>query len=191
MSTEMTFHQYDEARRDYLLGQLILYVCEKSREDATFGATKLNKTLYFSDFISYGLTRQALTGSAYMKIKHGPVPLHLVPVRDRLIEAGKLELRVSSYPARPQHRIIPLASMDEGVFTSVQLAVVDAIRDVLANETAAEVSERSHGQAYDDAGEFGNLIPYESIFLDADQTVTYDDVLAARDLMADRAEFVK
>ncbi len=34
--------------------ELILYVSQKSTFDSTFGSTKLNKILYFSDFLAYG-----------------------------------------------------------------------------------------------------------------------------------------
>src|ERR1035438_9553158 len=39
---------------DVKLGELIIYISKKSAGDSRFGATKLNKLLYFSDFLSFG-----------------------------------------------------------------------------------------------------------------------------------------
>lgn len=44
---------------------LMLYAAEKSRGDPRFGAIKLNKILFFSDFLSYGLTGRAVTAAVH------------------------------------------------------------------------------------------------------------------------------
>jgi len=44
--------------------ELVLYLSEKSQDDKKFGATKLNKILYFCDFGSYVKLGQPVTGRA-------------------------------------------------------------------------------------------------------------------------------
>ncbi|HZQ34888.1 MAG TPA: hypothetical protein VFD32_03070 [Dehalococcoidia bacterium] len=45
------------------LGELILYVAEKSSDDPRFGATKLNNILFFSDFLAFGQLGRSITGA--------------------------------------------------------------------------------------------------------------------------------
>ena len=54
--------------------ELILYVCEKSATDPNFGATKLNKILFLSDFWAYAYCGRPITGVEYMKLRFGPAP---------------------------------------------------------------------------------------------------------------------
>ena len=54
----------DDARGDERLGELILYVASKCTEDQLFGATKLNKILWRSDFRAYAKHGEPITASA-------------------------------------------------------------------------------------------------------------------------------
>jgi hypothetical protein len=74
------------------LGELIVYISEKSANDPRFGATKLNKLLYFSDFLAYGNFGRPITGAIYRHLKQGPAPRHLEEVRDRLAASGAIQI---------------------------------------------------------------------------------------------------
>jgi len=84
MSQRKLTTSFAEKSPDKRLGELMLYVAWKCADDPKFGATKLNKILYFSDFLSFLRTGEAITGSEYVKQKNGPIPKHLVPVRESL-----------------------------------------------------------------------------------------------------------
>jgi hypothetical protein len=43
--------------------ELILYISQKCADDTKFGATKLNKILYFSDFLAYASMAHPLRAS--------------------------------------------------------------------------------------------------------------------------------
>src|ERR1035438_1799628 len=74
------------------LGELIVYISEKSTNDPRFGATKLNKLLYFSDFLAFANFGNPITGAIYRHLKQGPAPRHLEEVRDRLASSGAIEI---------------------------------------------------------------------------------------------------
>jgi len=63
------------------LAELILYVCHKSEADERFGATKLNKILFYSDFAAYRQLGQPITGADYQNLEEGPAPRKLPPIR--------------------------------------------------------------------------------------------------------------
>ena len=88
-----------------LLGELILYIAKRCEADPTFGAVKLNKLLWWSDFLFYARAGQPITGVEYQKLPAGPAPVQLVPVRNVLIEAGDAKIVRQRYHARMQMRL--------------------------------------------------------------------------------------
>src|SRR6266480_4421152 len=73
--------------------ELVLYICQKCATDKKFGATKLNKILYFADFLAYAELGEPITGFEYQREKNGPVPRRLVPIREQMINARELALQ--------------------------------------------------------------------------------------------------
>ena len=61
-------------RRDKKLKELVLYIAQKSEDDPSFGATKLNKILFAADFYFFGQTGRSITGASYVHRGKGPVP---------------------------------------------------------------------------------------------------------------------
>ena len=73
--------------------ELVLYLSEKSRDDRKFGATKLNKLLYFCDFLSYVELGHPVTGAGYFRLGKGPAPKCLRPARREMEQDGILEVK--------------------------------------------------------------------------------------------------
>ncbi len=146
------------------LKELILYVAQKCADDPTFGATKLNKILYFSDFISYEKYGSPITGVAYMKLDHGPAPKALVPVRKEMERDGDIAVVETPYCGKIQKRILAKREAKLDSFSARDIAMVDHVIDCLGKASAAMVSHLSHNIAWKIAGLKGE-IPYESVFL--------------------------
>ena len=69
----MTFgSDNEEAKR--ALRELILFIADRCEDEPTFGATKLNKILFYADFLSYALYGEPIAGVTYRKLERGPVP---------------------------------------------------------------------------------------------------------------------
>src|ERR1700733_2004446 len=85
------FRRIDDNPRE--LRELILYISQKCANDPRFGAVKLNKVLYFSDFLSYAHYREPITGMEYFKLPHGPAPRRLVPIREQMKQDGDLGIQ--------------------------------------------------------------------------------------------------
>jgi hypothetical protein len=68
--------------------RLVHYIIWKAGKRDWFGATKLNKVLWFSDTRAYALTGAPITGATYVREQWGPVPKAIMPVRIR-IAAGR------------------------------------------------------------------------------------------------------
>ena len=64
---------------------LVLYVIWAAGERSDFGSTKLNKVLWFSEARAYEAFGRPIAGETYVRQKFGPVPQHLLEVREELV----------------------------------------------------------------------------------------------------------
>ncbi len=169
--------------------ELVLYICEKCAADPKFGATKLNKTLYFSDFLAYAELGNPITGMEYQKLPNGPAPRRLLPLREEMVKADELAVqRVRLVSGRIQERPINLRSANLDMFTSRQIALVDSIIEALRDSTAEEVSELSHRMVGWKAVDPGDTIPYETIFI-SDEPMSEADLQRAHELSRQLPEY--
>ena len=128
------------------LRQLILYVSQKCAEHSEFGSTKLNKILYFSDFLSYANTGKPLTGVEYQRLKWGPAPRCMKPVMDQMCEKHELGIQktVTFSGEYTTHKPVNLASPDLRLFTAEEISIVDDVIEKQKDLHAFVVSEFSH-----------------------------------------------
>ena len=165
--------RFDDMDGENLLAELILHIANMCEDDPTFGATKLNKILWWADFLSYARHGTPITGVEYQRIKNGPAPKRLVPIRNQLAANNDAAVQKRTYFKRIQNRVVPLRDADYSLFTGEQIALVDEMISGLWEDSATQVSEASHGKAWEIAKE-GQSIPYESIFLSDNQTNSMD-----------------
>lgn len=169
--------------------ELILYICEKCAADPKYGATKLNKILYFSDFLGYARFGEPITGFEYQREKNGPVPKRLVPVRNEMIRDGELAMQpVKLVSGRVQHRYVNLREPRLEFFRPEQIALVDSIVEKFWGFNADEVSDFSHQMVGWKIAEPGESIPYESVFISA-APLTEADIQRAKELAKAHPEY--
>lgn len=165
------------------LKELMLYVADRSVGDAGFGATKLNKILAASDFESYALTGEAITGVRYQKLEHGPAPRRLLPLQQELIDEGAAQLVPRAYAQYVQQRLVTLREPNLAVFSAAQIALVDVVIDRFRGLTASEASLLSHDWDGWQAVRIGDDIPYNTAYWSC-HDLTTDDIEQARRLAA-------
>jgi len=162
------------------LTELILYISKLCAEDPFFGSTKLNKILYFSDFLAYGNLGRAITGVAYQHLERGPAPKMLLPVRARMIKRGDLRLdsRVDPF-GYEQKRPVALREANVDLFEVKELRLVNQVRVALSNANATEASNISHREVGWKTTKMKETIPYASIFL-SDEPLTQAEIRFAQ-----------
>jgi len=178
-----TEHDARMADSDQKLKELILYVADRSVDDPHYGATKLNKILAASDFETYALLGEAVTGSAYQKLEYGPAPRHLKPVQRELIDEGSAQLVPRARASYVQQRLVALRPPNLGIFTAPQIALVDAIIERCRLFNATELSNISHGWDGWLAADLGEDIPYSTAYW-SQHALTSDDIERGRALAA-------
>ncbi|SRR5260370_9947811 len=124
--------------------ELILLICARSEHDKKFGAIKLNKLLFRSDFSAYLTFGKSISGQVYFKLPKGPAPKQLVPVTKKMEEAGELAYKEIEYFGHIQKKPIALRQPDVDVFSAKEIDLVHQAIQKCWNMTAAEISEHSH-----------------------------------------------
>lgn len=162
--------------------ELVLYISQWCANDPKFGATKLNKALYFSDFLAYATLGESITKVEYQKLPNGPAPRRLKPLREAMVTSG--ELGIQEVPLRGgkiQIRTVNLRRPDLSVFTADEIALVDSVLTALAEANAETVSEMSHAMIGWKVTQLGQTIPYETIFV-SDRPLTEVDKQRAHEV---------
>jgi len=126
------------------LAELILHVAQRSEMDPKFGATKLNKLLFYADFASYLHYGKSITDERYQKLEHGPAPRAIKPVLKRLAEEGAAVTKDTDHYGHKQVRTIALRAPDYSVFHARDIALVDKLVDSFWDKNATEMSDLSH-----------------------------------------------
>jgi hypothetical protein len=131
--------------KDRRLRELALYIAEKSSGDESFGATKLNKLLFYSDFLAYLNFDEPITGVDYFRLPKGPAPKRWIPIRDSMVSDGDAKFMPAEFYGFPQQRMVALRPAKLGEFRPEQIALVDKVINIHRGKTAAEISDESHG----------------------------------------------
>lgn len=150
---------------EHKLRELILYVARRCEEDPHFGSTKLNKILFYSDFVTYGATARPITGVEYQKLQHGPAPRRLKPILDAMAEAGECAIQYREHFGYVQRRPVALRDPDLRAFSGEEINRVEQVLRNLWGHTASEVSDLSHHLHGWEVAELGETIPYQAVFL--------------------------
>ncbi|MGO9271436.1 MAG: Panacea domain-containing protein [Terriglobia bacterium] len=162
--------------------ELILYISQKCATDPTFGATKLNKILFYADFLAYANLGKAITNFDYQKLANGPAPRTLLPIRDQMIADRELALQqIRLLSGNIQKRTVNLRPPDLTVFTGEEIALVDEVIEAFEKAKAEVVSELSHRMVGWMSVENGESIPYNTIFL-SNEELTPAEIERGREL---------
>lgn len=158
---------------------LVLYISTVLADDETYGSTKLNKILYFSDTEAYRRLGNPVTGAEYQRNHHGPTAREYPPLIGELEREGYITVekrRIIDHDqdvVRPTGVVVP--NMDQ--FSADERAIVDAHIEEFRHYTNKEASDESHKRV---AGWIAmNLfetIPYRTSLLSLDPVD--DEVIA-------------
>lgn len=168
--------------REQRLKELILYIADKCMDDPTFGAIKLNKILYFTDFWSYWSNGKPITGVGYKRLERGPAPDRMIPIRNQMQKDNEIVLKKKKvYGDKEQHRVVSLREANISLFSANEISLVDEVIHRFWGIKAEAISDFSHGVEWKIL-QNNKLIPYQASLL-SEEGVTESDVIRARELI--------
>ena len=124
--------------------ELLLYIADKSKDDPKFGATKLNKLMYYSDFGFYMEHGRPITGATYYHFPAGPVPGELKAMKPQLKGDEDARWVQRRYFGGIQARLEANRAPNLTYFTPEELALVDDVVDYFRPFDGRSISDYSH-----------------------------------------------
>ncbi len=150
-----------QQRSDEKLQELVLFIASRSANDGNFGSTKLNKLLFFADFLAYVKLGMPITGQIYQKLPNGPAPRRMLPVLKNMDASRTLAIQECDRFGKTQKVPIALREANLEQFSADEIAVVTEVIDRLRSKNAKEISDLSHRFAGWKLAADGEDIPYE------------------------------
>jgi hypothetical protein len=154
--------EYDERK----FKELLVLLAARSEGDKRFGATKLNKLLFFCDFLAYAYLGEPITGASYQKLPKGPAPRRLLPAQQELEQEGAVDVIQRKRITYTQKVTLAKRAPDLSAFEPDELELVEEVLEQFENFDAGTISDVSHRVS---AGwnlvEEGEDIPYETALI--------------------------
>ena len=147
---------------DQKLRELILFVSERSEGDASFGSVKLNKLLFYADFLAYLEFGRAITWQKYQKLENGPCPRRMLPILHDLENDQDIAVVDRKYHGYTQKRTVALREPDLSMFSADEIGLVTQLIDEFWGKNAAQISDASHDFVGWRLANIGEDIPYEA-----------------------------
>ena len=151
------FREYDLEK----LENVILYLAKHL--DGVL-KTKLNKLLWYCDFLHFKETSVSITGAQYMHYQYGPVPKHYELVTGIMESEGLLdknEVGFNTEEGIVGEQFTALVEPNEDMFSETELRVMRFVIDTFRTYTATRVMNQSHQEtAYRKSGD-RDVISYE------------------------------
>lgn len=118
---------------------ILLYYIEKG--DGVY-FTKMNKLLFYTDFLAYRQMGRGMTGLSYKAIAHGPVPLRW----DRIYSFyDEINQEIVQFPdGKAGTKLVSKLSPDMGGFAKDELEILEYVYQRFKNKTPKQISETSH-----------------------------------------------
>lgn len=126
----------------------ILYFVEHCNNDY-LGETKLNKLMYYLDFIYYRDNKTSVTGDEYTCLPYGPVPDHLNSMISELKRENSLGIESVSIPNYDKNKVkyIKKAQANLEVFSSKEIKLLKNITKEFCNYSTNKIVMQTHVEA--------------------------------------------
>ena len=120
------------------LKNVMLYILERCND---VWCTKMNKLLFYVDFLSYRDSGMAITGLSYRAVDFGPVPERWEKVYSEFPEVHQEFRQAGDFEGSV---LIATQNADVSLFTDFELQVMDKVCSLLGKKSSRELSRISH-----------------------------------------------
>lgn len=160
----------------------LLYLLGKFK-DNTCDIHKLCKLLYFADQLSLSRYGRSITGDDYIAMRYGPVPSNVYDMfkalngasfffpKESLAEAGSLFLYINKSLIKAK------AACDEDYLSETDTECLDEVFDKYAGLNFAQLTDRSHGFAWENTG-LNSCMTVEDMVMECGDTEEYAQYVA-------------
>lgn len=125
------------------LTQMVVFFTQKMKPFKT----KMNKLLFYADFLMFKETTFSISGMKYVAIDHGPVPNNFQSIFEYICNEGFIEIKSIDFSEGYQgNQFIPSEGLefDSSLFTSKEIDMLNAVVARFENISSREISDISH-----------------------------------------------
>lgn len=128
------------------------------------GRTKLHKTLYYADMLSYVSSGRGLTGVDYIKQPFGPTARYLGWALRELQATGAVSIQSRPFHGYPKQDFVLRSACATNHLDAGERQLLRDVADLVCGFSAKEISEISHSKPWESV-RLGERIPYTTAFL--------------------------
>jgi len=143
--------------------KLIVYITQKAV--SKINKTKLNKLLFYCDFLHYKHYGKSITGITYVHLPYGPCPENFQTLFSLLADGGLISIKEHMHPdSMIVEEIVNIGEKGKDLkvdFSESELAVVNYVMSALSSKTANELTNISHKEKAYTCTRDGDQINYE------------------------------
>ena len=135
------------------LGSMVDYIASRGH---SISRTKLNKLLFYSDFVNYFLHGESITGSRYVHLHYGPVAEHYRETLEIMEDEAALRL----VNVRGHDELVAVGDKSLKFLTILNVATINWVLGNFGKMSAQEISDYSHREYALLLTHEGEFIPY-------------------------------
>ncbi|MEJ6982440.1 type II toxin-antitoxin system antitoxin SocA domain-containing protein [Pedobacter sp. P351] len=106
--------------------------------------TKLNKLLFYSDFLCYKMSGYSISGIAYKAIQMGPVPAEYDKLYIKLTDENMVDLKFVPFRNGNYGEALKGKVFDQSIFEEKELQAMNAVLNKFGKKSTNEMVEISH-----------------------------------------------
>lgn len=139
-------HNKPTSRVDTKTEELVIYLLNKGKSKSNFGATLLNKALYFIDNTHYLKTGTPISSFKYHAQDFGPTPnpYQFLSLKDDLLERDVVTQEEGVHFGRILKRLSPNRPANIAEFTADEIDLINSVFDEVCEWNAKEISDITH-----------------------------------------------
>lgn len=155
--------------RPFDMERVAAVVCELASRCKDLYKTKLQKAIFFTDFLCYARHARSMTGLSYAHANYGPV----TDGKDRVIAALQ-ESEAIELVEKDWGEVVVSRCRFENVLNEEEMHLIDEVAEFVNTfESSKDISSFSHGLNAWKNTENGQLIEYPSYAAQVDEAITH------------------
>lgn len=127
------------------------------------GKTKLAKSLFLIDALSYSQNAQTMTGLQYAAINNGPIPDKFNSLLDYLIETEKINYSISENHNHVQYNYESVEEVSIDFFSESEQEIIIDVLTFVKRRTASRLSDLTHQLEVWKSLNIGDLINFDQL----------------------------
>jgi len=109
--------------------------------------TKLNKLLFYADFLHFKRHGVAISGARYIHMQYGPVPADFYTLQAALVDDASIDEQVAAAGDRSGTVFVANRPADRSVFSESELDTLADVTDTFRGWSAKRIMEYSHSES--------------------------------------------